>query len=182
MEDAEPTETSADDANGTDANEDEIFIAQNTRVAFQYEGSDGGSHYVDDILVSDSSSVVIDEGFESGALPEGWLLRVQQLLFSWEVNEGSSEAHAGTYSAKVTWYQNQDEWLVSPPINGDGSYTLTFWNKGFVDFSEQATLTVHFTCNDGDDWTELYVFPGPGETEGMVWYENTVEFECPATE
>jgi hypothetical protein len=180
--DGSSEDTTHDDASTVDRGDNEVLIEQNTRVAFQYQGSEGGSHFLDDIRMSDTTSVLIDEGFEGGVIPDDWTLRVRQPFYTWEAHHGPSEAHTGDYSAKVTWYENQDEWLVTPPILGDGSYTLTFWNKGFVGFADSATLHVHFTCDDGFRWERLYTFPEPDETEDMVWYENEVEFECPAAE
>jgi hypothetical protein len=170
----DPAEEVADEA------PDEPIVAPNVRVGFQYVGSDGGSHYVDDVEIQDADfAIVVDEGFEGGELPEGWVRRVQRGFYTWEVHYGPGEAHAGDYSAKVTWYQDQDEWLVSPVLPENGPYRLSFWNKGAVSLAEAATLRVHYTCNDGAEWHELYVFPQAGETESYVWYHNLFEFDCP---
>ena len=176
-----PVQDSAppDDAQPLDPEVLEPTVKQTTRVGFQYVGSNGASHYLDDVVVEDTTKVQFDEGFEGGDIPEAWVQRIQRAFFSWEIVEAAHEAHDGDFSAKVVWNENQDEWLVSPPIDGDGSYTLTFWNKGVVDLAPAATLHVHYSCNDGLDWHEIYVFPGAGETENYVWYENELTFECP---
>ena len=156
----------------------EPTVKQNARVAFQYVGSAGASHYIDDVVVRDTTAKRLDEGFEGGEIPENWELLIQRSFFSWEIIEGAHEAHTGDFSAKVVWNENQDEWLISPPFEGDGSFTLTFWNKGVPELAALATLHVAYTCNDGLDWHELYVFPGDGETETYVWYEEVLAFEC----
>ena len=158
----------------------EPTVKQNGRVAFQYVGENGASHYVDDVVVRDTTAKVLDEGFEGGEIPENWEQLIQRSFFSWEILEAAHEAHTGTYSAKVVWSDSaQDEWLISPPFEGDGAFTLEFWNKGVPELAPSATLHVFYTCNDGLDWHELYVFPGTGETETYVWYENVFDFECP---
>lgn len=177
-EDADLGESPVDDA--AEEPLDEPIVAPNVRVGFQYVGSDGGSHYVDDVEIQDGDfEMVIDEGFEGGELPAGWVRRVQRGFYTWEVHYGSGEARSGDYSAKVTWYQDQDEWLVSPVLPENGPYRLSFWNKGAVSLAEAATLRVHYTCTDGAEWHELYVFPQAGETESYVWYHNLFEFDCP---
>ncbi len=64
---------------------------------------------------------------------------------------------------------------------GEGRFGLSFWNFGDVALSASATLHVLYSCNGGSDWSELYVFPGEGETEDYAWYEETVWFSCPAS-
>jgi len=164
----------AADARAADANP-----ALAPRVGFQYLGSDGASQYLDDVLVVDqNSATVIDEGFEGGEVPSSWDQRVYSPLYSWEIVDSAAEAHSGSSSAKVTWYQNQNEWLITPILGTSGSWTVTFWTRGSVDLAEAATLHVKTTCVEGADWQERYVFPGDG-AENFVWHEETFEFSCP---
>ncbi len=164
----------AADARALDANP-----SMAPRVGFQYLGSDGASQYLDDVLVVDeNAATVIDEGFEGGEVPASWNQTVHSALYSWEIIDNADEARSGSHSAKVTWYQNQNEWLVTPTLGSSGTWTVTFWTRGSVDLAEAATLHVKTACVEGADWQEQYVFPGDG-AENFVWQEETFEFSCP---
>ena len=156
---------------------------------FQYVGTDGAWHGVDDVIITDSlSTTIVAEGFEGGAIPAGWSRLITNADYTGEVmlsSEGSATlgVHSGSYAAKISWdkdYAGQDEWLITPDLAplGEGPYSATFWNAGSMEFVEAGVFNALYSCDGGATTSLLYTFPGTGEDTSWCWYENTFVFSC----
>ena len=110
--------------------------------------------------ISSPASVLIDEGFEDGAVPPpDWEAVVNNSGYTWKLH--TSSPHSGSYAADVEYDPSlapQDEWLLSPEmVLSEG--TLSFWSFGSIywcrDTYDNCDLNVWIVVgpdvNDGDD-------------------------------
>ncbi len=76
----------------------------------------------------------IDEGFETGAIADGWsLVDVDNDGYNWEIVDTEYGTHSGDYAIASASYINDigaltpDNWLITPPIAIQSGYELNFW-------------------------------------------------------
>jgi hypothetical protein len=158
-------------------------------IGFQYYGYNGAWAAFDLVTITDSSNAVtLAEDFEGGSIPADWYTIINNPSYTWDVYAngygGAGYAYSGTYSPQISWaydYSNQDEWMiikdVAPAKKATGPYTMTFWNVGSTTWAPYATLYVKYSCDNGNNWTTLYTFPGTSESS-WTWYEESVDFDC----
>ena len=108
---------------------------------------------------------LLSEGFESGALPQGWTIEGdnQDPTKTWRVGAGDDQAstgtHSGDYNALIT-HNNRDEvtYLVMPAIDlGDyDNAQLSFWyvNRNWA--SDIDEIGVFYRIGTEGEWNELW--------------------------
>ncbi len=115
-----------------------------------------------------SQSYVVEEGFEGGALPDGWSQEYVSGDLDWVYDTGGHsdnppEAHTGTYNALLYLDSANAETtrLITPTFNisGTGSI-LRFWHTQGLWSSDQDELYVYFQENSGSAWTLLASWTG----------------------
>ncbi len=100
---------------------------------------------------------IFSQGFESGLMPPaGWTRQVVNSSNTWVITNTASMVYTGTRAAAIHWNFNQNEWLVSPPIQITEGI-LSFWSMGDP-----------FWCRDNHDNCDLNVWivigaPGGGD-------------------
>ncbi len=108
---------------------------------------------------------LLSEGFESGELPQGWIIEgdSQDPTKTWRVGAGDDQAstgtHSGDYNALIT-HNNRDEvtYLVMPAIDlGDyDNAQLSFWyvNRNWA--SDIDEIGVFYRIGTEGEWNELW--------------------------
>lgn len=101
----------------------------------------------------------MNEGFESGSLPEGW---TNEGDGAWTVGSGdgnTSGAHAGSYNAKRTGSSGggASTYLVTPAMNlgGYASATINLYYMNTPWSSDIDDFGVYYRVNGGE-WNELF--------------------------
>jgi len=111
--------------------------------------------------------ILIEEGFEGGAVPPvGWT-EVTNSTVNWELDDYSP--HSGLYDAHVLYDYNQNEWLLSPEMALSRG-TLSFWSYGSV-----------YWCRDTYDNCDLnvWIVVGPNVGDGDDIYVGTADGDWP---
>ncbi len=125
--------------------------------------------------VPQPDAILLDEGFEGGAVPPaGWTRIHSNLNQTWELL--SANPHSGTYATTIYYDPaliTQDEWLLSPELTlSEGS--LSLWSFGSLywcrDTHDNCDLNVWLVVGDpgggddvfvgiaDDDWTASYAW------------------------
>ncbi len=109
--------------------------------------------------------MLLSEGFESGALPQGWTIEGdnQDPTKTWRVGAGDSQTstgtHSGDYNALIT-HNNRDEvtYLIMPAFDlGDyDNAQLSFWyvNRNWA--SDIDEIGVFYRIGTEGEWNELW--------------------------
>ena len=113
----------------------------------------------------------LDEGFEGGVMPEGWVQTQISGNGTWTVgvgdyvdNSGWGEpigAHSGNYNAKITHAGNgYKTMLITPVLNlsGQTGLGLSYWFANRSWSGDIDKLTVYYRTSSTADWTELQSF------------------------
>ena len=108
---------------------------------------------------SRSGDVVLEEGFEGGSMPTGW---VSEGDYEWEVGTGdystSTGAHTGSYNALITHdYRDDVTYLVTPAMDLSGATEATL-SFAYVNRSWAGDIDefgVYYRVNGGT-WNELF--------------------------
>ena len=108
---------------------------------------------------SRSGDVVLEEGFEGGSMPTGW---VSEGDYEWEVGTGdystSTGAHTGSYNALITHdYRDDVTYLVTPAMDLSGATeaTLSFAYVNRSWLGDIDEFGVYYRVNGGT-WNELF--------------------------
>ncbi len=108
----------------------------------------------------------LDEGFEGGVMPEGWVQTQISGNGTWTVGVGdyvvnSIGAHSGNYNAKITHAGNgYKTMLITPVLNlsGQTGLGLSYWFANRSWSGDIDKLTVYYRTSSTADWTELQSF------------------------
>ena len=124
--------------------------------------------------------VVLNEGFEDGSLPDGWISVTSTGNAVWDVTTGdyssSTGAHSGSYNARCRHTsRGNSAYLITPEmdLSGATSATLKFWmiNRSWGGDIDQCY--VYYRINGGS-WSEALF----STTEAHAsWTEITVPLE-----
>ncbi len=111
--------------------------------------------------------ILIEEGFEGGAVPPAGWTEVTSNANNWELADSSP--HNGLYYAHVLYDYNQDEWLLSPEM-ALSQGTLSFWSYGSV-----------YWCRDTYDNCDVnvWIVVGPNVGDGDDIYVGTADGDWP---
>ena len=104
-----------------------------------------------------ASAANLDEGFESGAIPDTWTVHNVDGGDAWAAYSSASYAHSGTYSARIRYDPHNDDWLITPKLRPDaGNHTLSFWfrihNAGYP---ETFNVSLSTTGTDVENFTVI---------------------------
>ena len=96
----------------------------------------------------------IDEGFESGTIPEGWTTyNVNNDDYEWTAYQNAGDAHSGTWMAMVKCDDSGgNDWLVTPQVTIQDGDSLSFFAKSWFSTENMNVLlsTTGNTINDFD--------------------------------
>lgn len=119
---------------------------------------------------------LLDEGFEGGAIPEGWTQEQVAGTAAWTVGVGDYAenfdwvepigAHSGNYNAKITHKINgYKTMLITPVLNlsGQTGLVLSYWFANRSWAGDIDKLTVYYRTSSTADWTELESYSGNHE-------------------
>lgn len=120
----------------------------------------------------------IREGFEGGAIPEGWTLETDDSYYKWRVGTGDYEdymgAYEGSYNALIThgYYNGSKGWLISPMLDLSDvpnvpSLSFSYMNRRWG--SSVDEFGVYWRVNGGT-WQELFYVTTAHES----WTEQTI--------
>jgi hypothetical protein len=136
-------------------------------------------------IYESGTTVVLSEGFETGALPEGW---TEEFIFgaqSWDYFNGGQNsfpagAHTGSYNARMyfTNATGRITKLVTPEMNiGAGEPgNLLFWHAQSF-WIGQDELNIYYKTSVGGDWILLESF-----TEATPeWTQRSIDLPNPST-
>jgi hypothetical protein len=120
--------------------------------------------------------VILNEGFESGTMPDGWT----RTGAYWQVTSGTGDdgytgAATGNYNAGCYINNSYDSDILITPVMDLGnvaSATLSFnfWNT--VDYGDINILKVHYRVDEGE-WQLLYTY----EDATDRWISVTINLE-----
>jgi len=122
--------------------------------------------------------ILIEEGFEGGAVPPAGWTEVINNANNWELAD--VDPHSGLYYAHVLYDYNQDEWLLSPEM-ALSQGTLSFWSYGSVHWCRDTYdncdvnvwIVVGPNVGDGDD---IYVGTADGDwPDNWTWAQSVFE-------
>ena len=136
------------------------------RMVSNEEGYDEGWYICEVCLVelissSSSTTDVLDEDFEGGFIPTGWV--EDPTSSEWEV--GTSSVGSGSYSAYVWWtYAAQDELLMTPKLDlssgkAEVSFLSTFMGANDAGFQWVEHDYLMISTDDGNTWTTIADMP-----------------------
>ncbi len=117
------------------------------------------------------------EGFEGGAIPEGWTLESDDSGYRWEVGTGDYEsgtgAYVGNYNALITHCASRCHgWLITPTLDLSGVTQVPVLSFAYVNRrwgSSTDEFGVYWRVNGGS-WQELFYTNKAHET----WTEQTI--------
>jgi hypothetical protein len=119
---------------------------------------------------------ILSEGFEGGALPEGWNVIETNSYQNWFIGTDPAWAHTGNCEAWVNYdnHEDSDEWLITPDINlaGYSSVTMVFWVWSDTNFPG-ATAKLHIQSTGIDDVVWDLIQDENWTVSG--WYELTFD-------
>ncbi len=127
---------------------------------------------------SNSKGVLLEEGFEGGALPTGWSQVQENGTVDWTYENGGhsgnpASAHTGSFNALfyAGSYSGYSTYLVTPSIDMSlGNSKLIFWHVQDAWGSDQDTLAVYFKEGAAGTWTYLQGWTG----EITDWQEEDI--------
>lgn len=129
--------------------------------------------------------IPFEEGFESGALPDGWTQEYVVGENDWEFQDGGyngnpPNAYSGDYNAAFLHSTTGNTTkLITPPINiaNAGEPTLSFWHAQVVWAGDQDELHVYYKTGEDEDWVLLESY-----TENVSeWTERVLELPEPSS-
>jgi len=131
-------------------------------------------------------SELLNEGFESGAIPPtGWTHTITNSAFTWYIDNFSP--YEGVYNATLEYdpaLVPQDEWLISPSFslasatNGTLSFAFStsyFWH---VDPNDNGDMFVKISSDGGTTWTDIWIENDFGVFTSFVWYEVILDISA----
>jgi hypothetical protein len=106
------------------------------------------------------ASVVIFEGFESGAIPDGWTQIFVNGDGDWRYQEGGGNsnpptAHSGSYNAYFNRSTNDITKLVTSEIEIGANAELSFWHTQVPWAGDQDELHIYYKTSPGGVWNLL---------------------------
>ena len=124
--------------------------------------------------------VLLDEGFETW-IPAGWnFYELGVASVGWQ--QSGYQPHTGSYSAFHGYFSGgvHDNWMVTPQLTIDQTYTLNFWDK-LTSYNYYEYSGVFISIGSGDpsagDFIEIY---NADNATANVWQEH--EFDLSAFE
>ncbi len=132
-----------------------------------------------------SQPIPFEEGFESGALPDGWSQEYVVGENDWEFQDGGSSgyppnAYSGDYNAAFLHSSTGNTTkLITPPINIAGAEepTLRFWHAQVEWAGDQDELHVYYKTGEDEDWVLLESYTDEVDT----WTEQSIELPNPSS-
>jgi len=89
----------------------------------------------------------IDEGFEDGVLPTGWVI-INDDYDGWSINEDPSHAHTGDYCAiAISNINGNDDWLITSQIAAETGDYLIFYARSWFS-TEDIEIMISTTDNN----------------------------------
>jgi hypothetical protein len=126
--------------------------------------------------------VILNEGFESGTMPDGWTRTgsSQNVDYQWKITSGTGRvdhkgAATGNYNAGcyIDNYNDSDI-LITPVMDlsnvASATLSFNFWNTDYI--GDINTLNVYYRVDEGE-WQSLYT--NSSETGG--WIPVTINLE-----
>lgn len=120
----------------------------------------------DKSLTNGSRALLLEQNFDTAGLfpPTGWGVTVTNANNTWE--QGNVQDHdfntvdtSSLFSAICPWVaEDQDEWLITTPVNSNGETPLNLvWYAGVSgSWLQYATLKCLISTDGGTSWTELW--------------------------
>jgi hypothetical protein len=122
-------------------------------VTAQYDDGESNPSNTVDVIIS---SVAYDEGFEDG-IPDTWMvLNADNHYEKWHAS--AVEAHSGEKSAMCSTMGNNDDWLITPPldITADVVDDFSFFIRTYADdFIDEWELLISTTVPEPDAFTDM---------------------------
>jgi hypothetical protein len=119
----------------------------------------------DDVVPPPPGGDGIEEDFEGGSLPAGWMIEQTNTATGggtpsyWTINNYISTDFSpfGTYHAGLWWdYGHQDEWLITPEFNVPAGAELSFWSVVYEGSIYLDHYYVKVSTDGGSTWTVLW--------------------------
>ena len=131
-----------------------------------------------------NADILWEEGFESGALPEGWSQEYVNGTTDWIYENGGysgnpATAHSGVYNAQFYNSGGEITKLISAETNlgTSNNGTLTFWHTQAVWAGDQDELKIYYKTSQAGQWNllEHYTSDTPN------WTEEIIDLPFPST-
>jgi hypothetical protein len=115
---------------------------------------------------------ILSEGFEEGALPEGWSVIETNNYQNWFIGTDPAWAHTGNCEAWINYdnHEDSDEWLITPNLDLTeySNVTFVFWAWSDTNWPG-ATTKLHIRSTGSDDIIWDLIEDENWTTTG--WYE-----------
>lgn len=139
----------------------------------------------DIFIYAAGTTVILSEGFEDGAIPEGWTSEIVNGATEWNYQSGGqssnpSSAHTGEFNARFyNSVRGEITRLISPELNLGASEpgVLEFWHTQKMWASDQDELKILYKNSPAGQWQELVHFTA----EIADWTMETIELPNPST-
>ncbi len=135
------------------------------------------------IVTNTIGGYYLQEGFESGAIPQGWSEILYSGNVSWQVlGSGNSNnllnPHSGAYNASF-YGSSAATMLVTPEIalNSNLDNYLSFWHAQPRHNNTNGTLTIYYKNSEAGNWTEIEIYDNREDN----WVNNILLLPDPSS-
>ena len=112
----------------------------------------------------------INEGFEDGVLPAGWLI-VNSDYDGWDIYQDTSHAHTGDYCAvAVSNINGNDDWLITSQIATETGDKLIFYARSWFS-TEEIEIMVSTTDNNINNFSLFQTATGITDSYSRYEYD-----------
>ncbi|MGC9362231.1 MAG: M14 family zinc carboxypeptidase, partial [Candidatus Syntrophosphaera sp.] len=128
-------------------------------------GNDGSETLTYTVSKPTGEENLLDESFESAALPAGWIQEYVTGSVDWDFVPGGlygnpASAYDGSYNARLFYSSSSNNYvtrLITPSLDlsSAASATLSFWHAQEIWYSDQDEMKVYYRTSPTGVWNQL---------------------------